>query len=125
MIRARAVLPAALVFMFGGYASADDLTDAAQSLCDMVKSCAMEQVAEQNLTPEMREMMAPMLDNMCANMRSQVQQVPVGHGLYEPAVECMRSMESFTCEQLQEPDQLSTPECAEYERLARETTAEQ
>jgi hypothetical protein len=99
---------------------ADELTDAAQGLCDSVRSCALEQIAEQDLTPEARDMMGPMLDNMCATMRSQVRDVPVGHGLYEPAVGCLRSLESLTCQQMQDPDRVTTPECKEYERLATE-----
>lgn len=118
-MNSRTLLPAALVFLFAGSAVADDLTDAAQGLCDSVKSCALEQMAEQDLTPEMREMMAPMLDNMCATMRSKIQQVPTGHELYQPAVGCLRSMESLTCEQYRDPGQVSTPECQEYEELAK------
>jgi len=120
MISKRTVVPAVLVFMLAGHASADDLSDSAQGLCDTVKSCALEQMAEQDLTPEMREMMAPMLDNMCASMREGIKDVPVDHGLYQPAVGCLRSMESLTCEQLQNPDRATTPECKEYERLVRE-----
>ena len=120
MLTTRTVLPAALVFIFAGQAVADELTDAAQGLCDTVKSCVLEQAASQELTQEMEEMMAPMLESMCTKMRSQVQQVPVDHGLYKPAVGCMRSLESLTCEQLQSGEQASTPECVEYERLAKE-----
>lgn len=102
------------------YAQADELTDAAQALCDSVKSCALEQVAQQDLTDEMREMMGPMLDNMCANMRSQVQSVPTNHKLYQPAVGCLRSMVSLDCQQMQDPGGVETPECTEYEELAKE-----
>ena len=120
MITTRTILPAVLACMFAGQAVADDLTDAAQGLCDTVKSCVLEQAATQDLTDEVKEMMAPMLENMCAKMRSQVHEVPVDHGLYKPAVGCMRSLESLTCEQLQKGEQVSTPQCTEYERLAKE-----
>lgn len=120
MITTRAILPALLMIMVNSYAQADELTDAAQALCDSVKSCALEQVAQQDLTDEMREMMGPMLDNMCANMRSQVQDVPVDHRLYQPAVGCMRSMVSLDCQQMQNPEGVKTPECTEYEQLAKE-----
>jgi hypothetical protein len=120
VIGTRTLLTAAMLCVFGGYAVADDLTDAAQGLCDTVRSCALEQMAQEDLTPEAREMMRPMLDNMCATMRSQVKEVPVGNGLYQPAVACLRSMESFSCQQLKDPARVATPECTEYERLARE-----
>lgn len=114
----RAILPTLLMITAGAYAQADELTDATQALCDSVKSCALEQVAQEDLTEEMREMMGPMLDNMCADMRSQVQSVPADHKLYQPAVGCMRSMVSLTCEQMQDPQSAKTPECLEYEELA-------
>ncbi|MCB1702879.1 MAG: hypothetical protein KDI14_18850 [Halioglobus sp.] len=120
MTTIKKLLPAALALIFTGSAVADDLTDAAQGLCETVKSCVLEQLAGQDLPPGMEANMGPMLDNMCAKMRSQVQEVPTGHELYEPAVGCMRSMESLTCEQLQNADSVTTPECTEYERLAKE-----
>ena len=123
MIKTRVILPAALVLMVSGYAQSDELTDAAQALCDSVKSCALEQVSREDLTEEMREMMGPVLDNMCENMRNQVKDLPVGHALYQPAVGCMRSMVSLDCEQMQNPEGVKTPECTEYDKLAKEAAA--
>jgi hypothetical protein len=120
VIKTRAIVPALLAVFLSAQAGADDLTDAAQGLCDSIRTCALESISKEDLTPEVLDMMGPMLDNMCANMRSKVQEVPMGDGLYEPAVGCMRSLESLTCEQMQSPDQAATPECKEYERLARE-----
>lgn len=118
-IKARlALLP--LLSLLCVYSLADDLGDAAQGLCDAVKSCALEQIAKEDLTPEMRQMMEPMLENMCATMQANVQQVPAGHPLYQPAVACMRSLESLSCAQMQALDRTTTPECQEYEKLAKE-----
>lgn len=125
MKRSRAILPALLMIMLNGYAQADELTDAAQALCDSVKSCALEQVAEEDLTEEIREMMGPLLDNMCLNMRSQIDSVPTNHKLYQPAVGCLRSMVSLDCQQMQDPEGVKTPECTEYEQLAKEAGAVQ
>jgi hypothetical protein len=123
VIATRTLLPAALLFALGAYAAADELTDAAQGLCETVRTCVLEQAAQQDLTPEAREMMGPMLDNMCATMRSQVGEVPVGDGLYGPAVACLRSMHSLSCKEMQNPDRVATVQCKEYERLAREAGA--
>ena len=120
MIKTRMIVSALLAGFLAAQAGADDLTDAAQGLCDSIKSCALESMSKEDLTPEVLEMMAPMLDNMCANMQSKVKEVPMGHGLYEPAVGCMRSLESLSCEQMQNPELAATPECKEYERRARE-----
>lgn len=98
---------------------ADDIGSAALAMCEKVKSCAMAQIAQEEITPEMRQMMQPMLDSMCANMKDKVQEVPLGHDLYEPAVACMRSMEALSCEQMQS-EQADTPACQAYEKMARE-----
>ena len=113
-------LLAALTLTASVAAGADDIADAALGLCEKVKSCAMAQIAEEDLTPETRQMMQPMLDNMCANMKSRVEAVPSGHSLYKSAVACMRSMEALTCEQMQS-DQANTPACQAYEKLSRQT----
>lgn len=106
-------------------AHADDLITASLDLCEKVKSCAMAQVAEQDLTPQAREMMKPMLDNMCANMQSRIGEVPTGHPMYARALACMRSMEkTLTCEMMQDPENMRTPECEAYEELAQEANTQ-
>jgi len=100
--------------------AADDISSAASGLCEKVRSCAMEQVANENLTPELRQMMEPMLDTMCDTMQEKVQQVPVGHPLYQPAIACIRSMEALSCDAMQSPEGMQTPECDAYEKLAKE-----
>lgn len=102
-------------------ARADEFTAAALGLCEKVKSCAMEQIAEEDLTPEMRQMMQPMLDNMCQNMQDKIEVVPADHPMYAPALACMRSMEALTCAMMQDPQQVKTPQCEAYEKLARES----
>lgn len=102
-------------------AHADDLIAASLDLCEKVKSCAMAQVAEQDVTPQMLEMMQPMLDDMCASMRSRIGEVPTGHPMYARALFCMRSMEeTLTCAMMQDPENMTTPECEAYEELAQE-----
>lgn len=110
----------ALGFMVQGPTFADDITSAARDLCEKVRSCAISQVAEEDLTPELRQMMEPMLDNMCANMQSKVQEVSTGHPLYQPSIACMRSMEALSCQDMQDQARMQTPECEAYEKLARE-----
>ena len=99
---------------------ADELGDAAEALCEKVKSCALAQMEGQNIPAETRQMMQPMLDNMCAQVRGRIGEVPTGHPLYKPAVACMESMNSLTCEDMQDSGDMATPECEEYEKLARE-----
>lgn len=103
-------------------AGAEEIADVALALCEKVKACSMAEIEEEDLTPEMRQMMQPMLDNMCANMNARVQDVPTGHALYEPAVACMRSMAALSCEQMQS-QQVNTPACQAYEKMVNENYA--
>jgi hypothetical protein len=105
-------------------AHAEELSDAAQALCENVKTCAMAQLEGQELTPQAREMMQPALDSMCAQVQGRVSDVPTEHALYKPAVACMQSMSTLTCEMMQDPHKLRTPACEAYEKLARESGAE-
>ena len=113
------VIAAVLAVALAGPLAADELAEASRGLCDNVKTCALEQMAAQELTPEMREMMEPMLANMCTQMNSQIKDVPTDHGLYKPAVACIRSMQSLTCEQMQNGMQTQTPECQQYEKQVK------
>lgn len=119
MINATRILAAILALTLSGYSVADDLTDAAEGLCDTIRTCALEAVAGADLTDELRQKMEPVLENNCAAMRSRVQAVPANHELYQQAVMCLRSMESLSCPQLQDAGELKTPECTEYDRLVK------
>jgi hypothetical protein len=110
----------AVLMMCPMLASAEDISSAATDLCEKVRVCATQQIAEEDLTPELRQMMEPMLDTMCDNMQAKVQEVEVGHPLHQPAIDCMRSMESLSCEAMRSPDSLQTPECETYEKMAKE-----
>ena len=98
-------------------ASADSLEAAAMAMCEKVKACSLAQIQESDMTPEMREMMEPMLENMCNSMRAGIQEVPSGHPLYQPAVACMRSMSQLSCEDFQTGDGMVTPECQKYQEM--------
>jgi hypothetical protein len=119
MLTETPILPAILALTLSAYSVADDLTDAAEGLCDTIKTCALEAVAGQDLTDELRQKMAPVLENNCAAMRSKVQAVPANHKLYQPAVGCLNSMASLSCPQLQNAGEVKTPECTEYDQLVK------
>lgn len=101
-------------------ARADDMVNASLQLCEKVKACAVERMNQEEMTPEVRQMMQPALDNMCVKLQQGMGAAPSGHPAYAPAVTCMRSMMSLSCEQLMAGDS-KTAECAAYEKVARET----
>ena len=124
MTNATPILAAILALMLSGYSSADELTDAADCLCDAIKTCALEAVGGEDLSDELRQKMDPVLEKNCAEMRSRVQTVPANHKLYQPAVGCLRSMASLSCPLLHNTSAVKTPECGEYDRLVKEASAE-
>ena len=111
------IAAAALAACLSGAAGADDLVSASNDMCEKVKACALAEVAESDMTPEMRQMMEPMLAGMCDQMRQGVNEVPTNHQLYQPAVACMRSMAGLSCAEFR-GGEVETPECLKYRELA-------
>ena len=97
---------------------AQKMTEASLALCEKVKGCALEQLAQEEMAPEMRQMMEPMLNGMCQAVRAQITEVPSGHPLYGPALACMESMTNLSCADLQSGEEISTPACEEYRAQA-------
>lgn len=115
-------VPVYLSIFYAGVISftttADEYSGATLALCEKVKSCALEQMGQQEITPEVRQMMQPMLDNMCSQMAVEVEEVASGHALYKPALACMKSMAALSCADMQSQDGPHTEACKEYEALA-------
>ncbi|MEH6587663.1 MAG: hypothetical protein V7720_13950 [Halioglobus sp.] len=103
-----------------GSAWADDLESAATDLCEKIKYCSMAQIADADMTPEMRQMMEPMFQSMCDAMRSGVQEVPTGHQLHDPALSCMRSMAELGCDDFQDEQKVETQACKDYQQKAEQ-----
>jgi len=99
-------------------AQAEKMTEAGLALCAKGKECALQQLAQEDFTPEMRQMMEPMLNGMCQAVQAQITEVPTGHALYAPAVACMESMSRLSCAELQGGNDIKTAECEEYRRQA-------
>ena len=114
----RIVLPLLISTVFSVPTFADEYPEASLALCEKVKSCALAQMGSQEITPEIRQMMQPMLDSMCSNMMVNLPEVAKSHAMYKPAVACMNSLEALSCEQMQQTSEGSTPACKEYEALA-------
>jgi hypothetical protein len=110
--------------VFAMAASANEIEEAATELCEKVKACSMAHIAEADLTPEVRQMMEPMLQNMCETMRAGVREVPLDHSLYQPSVDCMRSMAVLSCEAMMDSEQIVTPQCKDYEERVKSAAGE-
>ncbi|QFU76798.1 hypothetical protein EY643_14695 [Halioglobus maricola] len=106
-------------------AQADELTDAANQVCEKVKQCTLSQIDQSQMTPEIRAMMEPMINGMCDAMRAGVKEVPNNHELYQPAVACMRSMAELSCEDYQNEESFQTPACTDYAERAEKAMADE
>lgn len=116
------LLPAvAVVFLLAPTpAAADDLGNAMNVFCEMIKSCTLVQMGkQQNLTPEIRQMVENQMQTMCVGVQQQYVAATRTHELYEPAVACMRSMSALECPQLQSANADATPACATYKEKAK------
>lgn len=123
-IRIASALACLVVLLTAKAAVAESLESAANDLCEKVKACSLAELNQQDLTPEMKEMMEPMLEGMCAAMRQGIQEVPVEHELYAPAVACLRSMASLSCADFQDESKVETPQCLAYREQAEKIYGE-
>ena len=111
--------------LFSAHSLSDDFADSVLQLCEKVKGCAVAEMNQADLTPEVRQMMEPMLATMCSSMQANIQQVPSGHELYKPALACMKSMNEMSCKDIQNQGSYQTGACKAYEELARNYGPEQ
>ena len=111
-------LAAALLTTAALPASANELAESATQLCDKIKQCTIAQMGEADLTPAMRQRIEPMINSMCYSMRAGIEEVPTNHELYQPAVACMKSMASLSCDDFQDANRVQTPECKDYQEQA-------
>ena len=121
MFKSKMMVPAIAAFCLQAIAPAQagELADEALGLCEKVKSCALAQMNQSDITPQMRQMIQPTLDTMCDQVTSKVSDVPQGHAMYDSAVACMRSMRTLACEDMVNSQPTVTPACREYEEMAR------
>jgi hypothetical protein len=112
---------AMLLFLFASTSvGADELLDASQALCEKVKACALEQMAQENFSAQERQQAQPALDDMCRSVKEQVAEVLTGHPQYANALACMHSMLGLSCAQMQDEAQMATPACVAYEKQVLE-----
>lgn len=109
----------AVVLLFSVAAvSAKDLSEATSELCEKVKTCGYEQLAGQDVPPQVKATMEAMLDGMCESMIQPYVVATEEAGLEKMALACLESVNSQSCQELMEGDSPETPECKEFEAAA-------
>lgn len=99
---------------------ADDLAEATDKLCEKMKSCGQQQLKEQNLPPEMAQMMEGMFDGMCQTMVAPYVLSTKDAGLEDKAIACLESFNNKSCDELMKNNGGDTDECKEFEKAANE-----
>lgn len=107
-----------VVLGLSGGVQADDLGDSYNLMCEKMKSCAVKNIGEAELTPDMRAMVMASLESACVSIQQQFNYVAAAHPLYAPAETCLKSMAALSCDDLENMDEEKTPECARYEKMA-------
>ena len=105
--------------------AADELLDAAEAMCEKVKSCAIERMEKENMPAAQRQRAQPALDALCESVKEEVKEVVAGHPQYANALDCMRSMLGLNCTQIQDEEQAATPVCVAFEKQMDDESATQ
>jgi hypothetical protein len=99
---------------------ATSLTEATDELCQTIKTCGQEQLKQQNLPPEMAQMMEGMFDGMCQSMVAPYVLSTKDAGLEDKAIACLESFNSKSCDELMNNNGGDTPECKDFQKAADE-----
>ena len=101
-------------------AHATELSDRVGELCQKMKVCGQEELAKQDLPPEMAQMMEGMFSGMCQAMVAPYVVSAQNAGLEKKAVACLDSFMDKSCQELMQNDGGDTEECQEFQKAADE-----
>ena len=117
------ILSTLTIFIAAG-AQARDLGDATNQLCEKIKTCGQQEIAKQDIPPEMRQMMEGMFSGMCQSMVAPYVVSAQHAGLEKKAIACIESIETKSCTDLMENNGAETEECKELEAAAEKAYPE-
>lgn len=112
MIRTATLLALALSLPAVALAEADALEEAARGLCDTIKSCALERYVGDYPLDDPDAPAASQVDADCDVIWKRVPRLAPGASGFDAAVACMNSLQSLSCERLQDLASAVTPECS-------------
>lgn len=105
--------------LLGLPAAADEMADVTQQLCDKTKACMSERFGSSaELSPDMQAMVMQQMEMACSYLSAQYTSAPKGHPIYQPALQCLKSMAAMSCDELDAIDDNPTPECERYEEMS-------
>lgn len=107
-----------VVLAAAAFTHANELDKEADKFCEKMKQCTLQSMKRQDVPSNMEAMVMQNLDSACDNMKQQFQPALAANDLYQPAVECMRSMSNMSCSEFEKMDGSPTKACAEFEEKA-------
>ena len=113
-------LPLFILFALPNIGNAASLNQATNKLCDKIKSCAREQIAQQDLPPAMQQMMTAMFEQSCTNIIAPYADQATNAGLEKKAVACISSINSLSCGVIMTATGSKTAECKTLESAAQQ-----
>lgn len=100
---------------------ADEMTRAIEQMCTKTKVCMQERFGgSDQVSPEMKAMIMQQMGMACDYMAAQYAAAPKGHPIYQPALQCLKSMAAMSCDELDAIDDNPTPECERYEEMSEQ-----
>ncbi len=84
-------------------------------LCDKLKTCTLAELGANNFSPQMEQMMKPMIDGICKQMIKQFNEADTEGVKKEDAIICIKSMSALSCKDLK-GDGTETKECMDLEK---------
>ena len=110
-----------LMFAVSGFAGADSLSESSDQLCEKIKACGTEQMlAEEDLPPEMMEMMTPIYAELCNTIISPYIVETEDAGLQSMATACLDTINELNCTDLMDGAGEEAYACVEFQEAADE-----
>ncbi len=95
-------------------AAANELRNAANNMCNHIKSCVQGQMGDiSSLPPQMQQMVKSQIDNMCKNMLD-IENVSEAMVHKQAAIACLNSISALSCDQIENSGE--TPACKQLEK---------
>lgn len=101
--------------------AAADFDAKSELFCEKIKSCVLDELAGQDVTPAVAAMAKPMIDNMCDELKKSIiaESAKVPEDIEPDLDACMDSMTSLSCSALME-GKAETPACKSLQKKAEQ-----
>jgi len=97
-----------------------DLVKEGAALCSKIKSCAVSEIDQQQISPDEKEAILNLFDTQCVESVKKYEKDVGAAGLEGKAHACLDSLQAQTCETLtQGTGPITTPSCTDFENSAK------